>query len=52
MNLLQLSTPNNIHLCDSNISGESGYLFVDKSLVNSHPKKSQHGIFFTENSMS
>jgi len=51
MNLLRLSTLDNLHLYDFNISGESGYLLLEKSLVNTHPKQSQHGIFFRENTV-
>jgi len=50
MNLL--STLDNLHLCDSNISRESRYLILDESLVNGHPKQFQHVIFFPENTMS
>ena len=40
MNLLRLSPPESVHLYDFIISGESGYLLLDESLVNPHPKQS------------
>jgi len=40
MNLLQLLTHDNLHLYDSNISGDSEYLLLNESLINAHPKQS------------
>jgi len=52
MNLFRLSTPDNPHLCDSNISRELEYILINKSLINAHLKQSQYGILFPENTTS